>query len=425
MPPYGRTIREVRLEAGGPPLFLMIAHIDADAFFASVLQRKLPHLRGKPLLALGMGGGCVIAASYEAKAHGVKTGMRLSEAKKLVPNAMVEPSDFKEACIASREIESLLQNTCPVIERMSVDEWYLDLKSLPGGIPVNLHQWAHATCHMLKSKTHLSLSLGAGPSKLLAKMASEYRKPAGITVVSTQRLKDHLDIKSFLQDRPAAAIPGIGRRRAVHSEAHNWKTAWDIAMADEEQIFRLFGKSGRDMQHELRGIAIASVSDEVKLPKSISRCRSFPGTSDRSIMYSHLMHHLTYTIIKMRRHNLSCSMVALWMRDGSYVSHAKDAKIPQPASNEQQLLPYIEHCFSRLHSGGGTCTQIGLALMSLKPIGGTQYSLFEDPLQLHKNESIQTTLDTVHQRYGRGALTRGSALPTNQKSLKKQLYTIN
>ena len=120
----------------------MIAHIDADAFFASALQRKRPDLVGKPLLALGMGGGCVIAASYEAKAKGVKTGMRLSEARKLCRGAIALPSDFDEALLASRQIEQILQNRCPIIERYSVDEWFLDLKSLPGGLPDNVKYWA-------------------------------------------------------------------------------------------------------------------------------------------------------------------------------------------------------------------------------------------------------------------------------------------
>ena len=87
----------------------MIAHLDADAFFASVLKRKDPSLNGKPLLVTGMGGGCVIAASYEAKAYGVKTGMRLSDAKKLVPNFVVLPSDFKEACVASMALQDIIQ----------------------------------------------------------------------------------------------------------------------------------------------------------------------------------------------------------------------------------------------------------------------------------------------------------------------------
>ena len=122
----------------------MICHVDADSFFASVLVRKNPRLRGKPLLALGMGGSCVIAASYEAKAFGVKTGMTLKDALKLVPHALQLSSDFRETAIASHEIEEILSREGPLLEQMSVDEWFLDLSGVPGGEPADLRAWAVA-----------------------------------------------------------------------------------------------------------------------------------------------------------------------------------------------------------------------------------------------------------------------------------------
>ena len=109
----------------------MFAHVDADSFFASVLQRKYPRLKGKPLLALGMGGGCVIAATYEAKAKGVRTGMRLMDARKLVPDAIAMPSDFRATYDATQQLFALLEKFCPGgVERASPDEGYLDLQYL-------------------------------------------------------------------------------------------------------------------------------------------------------------------------------------------------------------------------------------------------------------------------------------------------------
>ena len=161
----------------------MFAHIDVDAFFASVLQRKNPRLKGKPLLALGMGGGCVIAASYEAKAFGVKTGMPLKEARPLCPEAIAIPSDFSEALVASREIESILADAGPFIEQASVDEWYLDVNAIPHARKIDLSTWAQNLQNSVLRKTALTISIGVAPSKLLAKMAAEYRKPAGVAVL--------------------------------------------------------------------------------------------------------------------------------------------------------------------------------------------------------------------------------------------------
>src|SRR5207248_2984219 len=151
-------------------LFSMIAHIDADSFFASVLQRKHPHLKGKPLIAAGMGGGCVIAATYEAKAKGVKTGMPMREAIKLCPEAIRMPSDFRETGIASQQIEAILSDVCPIIEQYSIDEWFLDLASMVGGIPADPVTWARALQTDVKRRTDIGVSIGVAPSKLLAKM---------------------------------------------------------------------------------------------------------------------------------------------------------------------------------------------------------------------------------------------------------------
>lgn len=434
----------------------MIAHIDADAFFASALQRKRPDLKGKPLLALGMGGGCVIAASYEAKAKGVKTGMRLSEARKLCPKAVALPSDFDEALLASRQIEKILENRCPIIQRYSVDEWFLDLKSIPGGLPDNLKYWAQELQDTVEKSTSLTVSIGIASSKLLAKMASEYVKPAGMTIVwpthktgdgacperarsasRTEPNKHHpsrgrgaqghpslLTVDVFLQDRVAAAIPGIGKRRDLHCKAHKWKTAWDIATAPQKDIQKLFGRPGLAMQKELLGECLEPVCNESTPPKSISRTRSFSPTRDRDMVYAHLLHHLTYTMLKMRREGLACTSVSVWLRNGEYTFDQKESKLPQPMDTEEQVLPYVHRCFEKLYEFGVGYTQVGLGLYGLNPKGGTQYSLFENARKIDEAEDIQEAMDTLHARYGREALKRGSAMPVTSAK-RQRLNTIN
>ena len=415
----------------------MFAHVDSDAFFASALTRRQPKLRGKPILALGMGGGCVIAASYEAKACGVKTGMRLTDARKLCPHAIAIPSDFDEALVASREIEDILKNNCPFLERYSVDEWFLDLNAVPKvQIPTPL-TWAEHVQNTVKQNVALTVSIGIGPTKLLSKMASEYRKPAGITIVQGQprspkdsgtgaaSCAQYVALDTFLRDRPDQAIPGIGNRRGLHADAHGWKTAWDVAHADKETVRKLFGKPGREMQEELLGNSIWALEHDTRPPKSISRCRSFRATSERSIIVSYLFDHLTYTMLKMRRHHLSCTAIAVWLRNGEYQHRGRDAKLPQPMDTEDQLFPYIIDCFDRLYSKQPHCTQVGLGLLGLRPKGGTQYSLFEDPNHTDRCERVQQTLDTVHEKHGRDLLTRGSAMPTNTGKRKKGLHVVN
>ncbi len=399
----------------------MIAHVDADSFFASVLQRKDPRLRGKPLLALGMGGGCVIAASYEAKAFGVKTGMRLLEARKLCPAALAVPSDFRETAVASEQIEAILRRQCPVVEEMSIDEWFLDLRSLVGGLPMNLAAWAKAEQTLIGRETGLSVSIGVAPSKLLAKMASEYRKPAGITVLALPFLHRRkglgdggaLVIEEFLKDRPAAAIPGIGRRRMPQVEAHGWKTAWDIANAPADQIIALCGRPGTEMQRELLGECLSPVTTETAPPKSVSRARSFRPTRDRAFLWAHTLRHLEYTVLKMRRHSLMCRGVSMWLRrgpDADYAHMGANASLPQPADTVEGILPFLHDCMENIFEARHSYTQPGIALWRLVPAGTPQFSLFEAPAKIEGAEDLQRSLDRLHERFGRNSITRGSAL---------------
>lgn len=405
----------------------MIAHVDADSFFASVLVRQNPRLRGKPVLALGMGGSCVIAASYEAKAFGIKTGMRLVDARKLVPGAIEMSADFRETGIASQQIEDILREACPVLEQMSIDEWYMDLKTIVGGVPQDLMAWGKDVQARILRYTGLSVSAGIGPSKLLAKMAGEYRKPAGVTVLcensklETRNKFTHsnfqncfgIRISDFLKDRPADAIPGIGRRRMPKVEAHGWKTAWDIAMAPAHEMIKLCGRPGPEMQQELLGTCLSGVRSEADPPKSISRARSFRKTGDFTFLWAHLLRHAEYTILKMRRHELACRGISVWLRGDAahdYTHTGASAPLPQPACTETAILPYLKRCFEREFRPGTLYTQVGIALWNLVPAGTAQYSLFEAPQKTDNEEQIQRSLDGLHKRFGRNAITRASAL---------------
>lgn len=382
----------------------MIAHIDVDSFFASILVRKNPSLEGKPLIAVGMGGGCVIAATYEAKAKGVRTGMRLSDARKLCPGAIEMPSDFRETGIASHAIESILHESCPLLEQMSIDEWFLDLSTIVGGLPHDLHGWANERRQDVLRQTALSVSVGIASSKLLAKMASEYRKPAGITVLHSS------DIRAFLQDRPAAAIPGIGKATTPKVDALGLKTAWDIASTSDQVLRQICGMPGIAMKQELLGECLDPVSDEVEPPKSISRCRSFRATSDDILLRAHLFKHIEYIVTKMRRWELVATHVSVWMRDADMHFFGEDLRLPEPADTAEQILPVALTCFRNIVASRRRYTQVGAALIGLVSREGAKRSLFTTEERAESQESLQKALDQLHAKYGRDSVTRAAAV---------------
>ncbi len=393
-----------RQAAGQPCSPSAIAHLDADAFFASVIVRKHPHLRGKPVFAIGMGGGCIIAATYEAKAKGVKTGMPLFEARKLCPGAIEMASDFAETGIASAQIESILRDVCPIVEQMSIDEWFLDLATMQGGIPTDLGVWAKATQSDVLRQTALSVSVGVGPSKTLAKMASEYRKPAGVTNVLDA------DIERFLRDRPAAAIPGIGRKRQAHADLHGWKTAWDFVQADVTLVQEVCGRPGLELQRELSGERVYELVHEPAAPKSISRCRTFKATRTLADIRAHMLRHLEYVVLKMRKQELACSIVCVWLRDRDFERSGLCRRLPQASRLESEILPEAQRCLETALEHGKFYNQVSLGLYGLAPAGAKQYSLFDDPAQDERAEHLQQALDNIHTKFGRNSLTRAAAL---------------
>lgn len=392
----------------------MICHVDADAFFASVLQRRDPRLKGKPLLALGMGGGCVIAASYEAKAFGIKTGMPVFEARKLCPGVLEVQSDFRETGLASEQIETILRRHCPVVQQMSIDEWYLDLATCVGGVPPDCRKWALAIQDEVLWKTDISVSIGIAPSKLLAKMAGEYRKPAGVTVLGTT----DVSAEEMLRQRPAAAIPGIGRQRTKVTEKRGWLTAWDIASANPEELRMFFGKGGPELHAELNGTPLSDVTTEEAPPKSVSRARSFKATGERARLWAHILQHLQYVILKMRRQNLAAHGITLWLRDNEFHFRGDGVRLPQLFDTEEQILPYARQCFERTFRKDKRYTQVGFGLWGLLPPGAVQVSLFADPGAHDEREALQKSLDALRDKFGKNVIHRGSAVVAREKKRK-------
>lgn len=392
----------------------LVAHVDADSFFASVIVRLNPSLKGKPLLAIGMGGGCVIAATYEAKAYGVKTGMRLSDARKLVPGAVEMAADFRETGIASEQIEAVLKNHSPVIEQTSIDEWYMDLTALVGGSPLDAEAWGKAVQREVLQTTALSVSVGIAPSKLLAKMAGEYRKPAGVTALYGED-----DIRKFLQDRPAAAIPGIGRQRQAKTDVLGWKTAWDIATASDAALISICGQPGVEMKRELLGERVFMVAEDTRPPKSISRCRTFRATTDEKLLKAHMLKHLEYCTLKMRRWNLACRELSVWIRTPDYDYRGAHRRLGVSVTTVAQMLPAAMSALSGLTWIGNRWNQVGLALYGFSEAGTTQQSLFDDQSRVRADENLQAAVDDLHGRYGRDSVTRAAALSVSSGTTKE------
>lgn len=242
-----------------------IIHIDMDAFFASIEQLDRPEMRGKPVIVGGSPEhrGVVSTCSYEARAFGVHSAMPTRSALRLCPNAVLIRPNHRKYVMISRKIRSVFHEVTDLVEPVSIDEAYLDV-TIPK-LPFSSGQAvAEYIRKRVKEETGLTCSAGVAGNKFLAKTASDFQKPDGLTVIRAE------DAERFLADLPIRKFHGIGKVTADRLESINIRTGADLRKLDLEILQTLFGKMGEFYYHIVRGIDDRKVEIENE-PKSISR----------------------------------------------------------------------------------------------------------------------------------------------------------
>ena len=225
-----------------------IIHVDMDAFFAAVEQRDNPEYRGKPLIVGGdpFGRGVVCTASYEARKLGVRSAMPSGQARKLCPQGIFIRPNFEKYQIASRTVMAILRQHTGLVEPVSIDEAYLDVTQHRFGLedPVVIASLIKQNIHAV---THLTASAGVAPNFFLAKIASDFKKPDGLTVIREN------EIENFLNTLPVRKIPGVGPVAEKELHALNIKTCGDLAEKNKTYLVEKFGKWGLTLFDRARG----------------------------------------------------------------------------------------------------------------------------------------------------------------------------
>mgnify|MGYP001607247762 CR=1 FL=1 len=262
-----------------------ILHLDADAFFATVEQVLNPSLRGKPLLVGGPTStrGIVSAASYEAKAYGIYSGMPMYLARQKCPKAIVVHGNFDVYREFSKRMYQIFIGYTPEVEMASIDEAYIDL----AGCELLYKQSAEDLSRNILNKTHqklgISVSGGLASNKTVAKVASSTNKPHKLTIIPYGK-----EMK-FLAPLRLKAIPGVGHKTLPLLEAHGFKTIGDIAKLKMDDVLDKFGIQGIPLWKKCMGIDNSPVISVASLPKSISKEHTFyESTFDKKICLDYL-----------------------------------------------------------------------------------------------------------------------------------------
>ncbi len=247
-----------------------ILHVDMDAFFAAVEQLRRPELRGRPVVVGGDGDpskrGVVSTASYEARAYGIHSALPLRTAYKLCPQAVFLPVDFKAYREVSERMHTILRDTGARLESWGLDEAFLDASDLPEpGEAI-----ARTIKQRIATELHLTASVGVGPNKLVAKIASGLSKPDGLTVIAAE------DVEARLGPMPVIVLWGVGPKTAARlKELFGVQTVRDLAVLPVEQLEEAFGPNhGAHLHQVARGIDDSPVVTEWE-PKSLSREQTF------------------------------------------------------------------------------------------------------------------------------------------------------
>ena len=253
-----------------PDAVRKIIHLDMDAFYASVEQRDDPSLKGKPVAVGGspQGRGVVAACSYEARKFGIRSAMPMARALRACPELVIVPPNFAKYREVSRQVMAILRSVTPLVEPLSLDEAYLDVTENSLGQPLAMEVAKHLKARIFL-ETALTASAGVAPNKFLAKIASGWKKPNGLTVIAPQR------VESFLQALPVEALWGVGPVTAKKLRALGIEKLVDVRSADEARLREAVGSLAAWLQRLSRGDDPRQVTPD-RPWKSISAEDTYP-----------------------------------------------------------------------------------------------------------------------------------------------------
>jgi DNA polymerase-4/DNA polymerase V len=392
-----------------------ILHVDADAFFASVEQATDPELRGKPVV-VGRERGIVTAVSYEGKALGIKRGMTIAEVKRRFPQAVILDSDYEKYSLFSLRMFDILREFTPDVEEYSIDEAFADLTGLRRLYRCGYEGLALAIKERIKKELGLTVSLGISLTKVLAKIASSWQKPDGLTVIPGR------EVHHYLSKLPVSEVWGIGPKTSALCEKLNLKTALDLALKTEDLIKKYFDKRIHEIWLELRGIPVYPVDPTPKSSyKSISKALSFNPTSNREFLLSQIAFNLELACFKARAYGLRAKRVILGLKDKDFNFFSEEIDLPQESAYPLEILTYLREAFSRLYREGKFYRQVVVVLSGLTSNQVKQRSLFEDTIRSEKIEKLYQGIDYLSGRYGRTIVSTATSLfVVKEKPLKRK-----
>lgn len=340
-----------------------ILHVDMDAFYASVEQRDRPELRGKPVVVGGdpRSRGVVSTASYEARAFGIHSAMPLAQARRLCPHAVFLPVDMGRYRRVSNQLEAILLRFTPLVERLALDEAYLDVTGSQRlfGSPADI---ARAIKQAIRQELSLTASVGVAPNKLLAKVASDLHKPDGLVVVEPGQAE------AFLAPLPVGRLWGIGKVTAQRLAAVGVQTVGDLQSWPLSRLQREFGvRQGEELWRAARGLDSRPV-ETTDTVKSIGREETFASDiRDCRELYAVWRAQSDDVARRLRRAGCLASVVTIKLRDSAFHTITRQCTLPHPTDVGREICRTAQALFEQSGWQGRPLRLIGVSAEGLRP----------------------------------------------------------
>lgn len=377
-----------------------VLHADLDAFYASVEQRDAPELRGRPVI---VGGGVVLAASYEAKARGVRTAMGGRQARELCPDAVVVPPRMEAYSAASKEVFAIFRDSTPLVEGLSIDEAFLEVGGLRriAGTPEEIAVRLRAR---VRREVGLAISVGVARTKFLAKVASAVSKPDGLLVVEPEREEQ------FLLPLPVERLWGVGAVTAEKLHRYGVRTVGQLAELEAATAERMLGKATGAHVHALARLRDPRPVDTTRRRGSIGSQRAL-GSRPRSaeeldLILTQLLDRLAR---RLRDGDRVCRTVVLRLRFGDFTKATRSRTLGAPTDRTAILLTVARALLAAAQSdiAARGLTLLGLSLTQLDHADRVQPEL---PIDWGDEARLDSVLDTLRDRYGATSVSRAGQL---------------
>ncbi|MFA5068646.1 MAG: DNA polymerase IV [Candidatus Omnitrophota bacterium] len=390
-----------------------ILHVDCDAFFVSCEQARSPILKGKSVIT-GKERGIVSCASYEAKARGIGRGIRLHEVKKIIPDAIIIPSDYELYSIYSERMFSILRQFSPDVEEYSIDEAFCDITGMRRLYHAGYENIALLIKKRIEKELDITVSIGLSLSKTLAKLCSGCNKPSGI-----KALPGH-EIHCFLKQTSFEEVCGFGHNTVELLRRYGLNNVFDYINKPLDFAESILGKIGRELWLELRGHYVYRINTLRKEKYlSISKTKTFsPASKNRLFVKAQITRNLESACIKLRRHGLFARRLLAYLKTQDFKATGLMATLSCHSSSTMEFADILAGLFDDIFKDGLLYRASGIVLSDITVNLQYQRTLFDDAIRIEKVEKVSRMIDEIAKKYGKHTIHLASSKNPLRKGLK-------